>query len=94
MTAMPNHLKEWRVRAGLTEANVEKVLGWEIGQAAASEALDVIDPETLAVVAPLYGCEPNDLLGPPPSAAEDALEQIAEIVERTLRGRPTRPKTG
>jgi len=83
----PNHLRAWRRASGLTQTQVEKVLGWpqsrvshlELGNASLTD-------QVLAMLAPLYNCEPADLLrGPPTQKADKPKVAALYEAEQTLR---------
>lgn len=78
----PSYLRAWRKAAGLTQAQVEKILGWqksrvsnlEVGQAR-------ITDQVLRELAPLYGAEPADLLRTPPAPEPQMMgEQVREMI--------------
>lgn len=59
----PNHLRQWRVRAGLSQSRVEKALGWHHSRLSHLENNSArITDKVLQALAPLYGCQPADML--------------------------------
>ena len=64
-TPPPNYLRQWRSRAGLSQARVEKALGWHHATVSHLENNTArITNVILQKLAPLYGCQPGDLLRP------------------------------
>jgi hypothetical protein len=62
----PNHLQEWRRAAGKTQIEVEDILSWPRSRISHLEnSNDVVTEAVLKALAPLYGCEPTDLLRSP-----------------------------
>lgn len=61
----PNYLRQWRVRAGLSQARVEKAFGWPHARVSHLENNRArTTPMILQALARLYGCRPADLLRP------------------------------
>jgi len=83
----PNHLRAWRKAAGLTQAQVEKILSWQPARVSHLERGSArITDEVLRYLASLYGGEPGDLLhGPPPPARRQAQVAVLEEAESRLR---------
>jgi transcriptional regulator with XRE-family HTH domain len=83
----PNHLRAWRKAAGLTQAQVEKILSWQPARVSHLERGSArITDEVLRYLASLYGGEPGDLLhAPPPPARRQAQVAVLEEAESRLR---------
>jgi len=85
----PNHLRAWRKAAGLTQAQVEKILSWQPARVSHLERGSArITDQVLRDLASLYGGEPGDLLhSPPPESPARHRDQVAVLVESERRVR-------
>lgn len=89
----PNHLRAWRKAAGLTQAQVEKILNWQPSRVSHLERGSArITDQILRELASLYGAEAGELLhSPPPDRSLESPPQhhaqvaVLEESERRLR---------
>lgn len=91
----PNHLRAWRERSGLLQADVEHHFNWGQSRVSTLESgRGKVTDQVLNDLARLYGCRPGDLLEPPPTSPGELptadvvrrlinhLQQLLEIIER------------
>ena len=85
----PNHLKEWRQSAGLTQAQVEKAEGWPASRVSNLEkGRALVTEQVLRTLGARYGCLPSQLLSAPsmprlPPQSRSGM--LAEARERLTR---------
>ena len=67
---LPNHLRAWRKRAGFTQIQAEKILGWPHGRVSHLENGSAhVTQEVLDALGPIYAKNASDLLDAPPQIA-------------------------
>lgn len=82
-----NYLRSWREAANLTQTQVEKKLGWQQSRVSHLERRNApISIKVLRALAPIYGCQPFELLRQPPFHSVPHMKPSTPDLDPLLEG--------